>query len=87
MKQGEFGSLIWKIPNKQDNNKTPGNSLWPFWDGEFTWPELKGDVGDLQWSGIKFGHELNHLADVVCVQISVQKTDVDHGQSTYPRQK
>ena len=20
----------------------PGDSLWPFWDGEFTWPELKG---------------------------------------------
>ena len=26
----------------------PGNSLYLFWDGEFTWPELKGDVGDLQ---------------------------------------
>ena len=26
---------------------------WPFWDGEFTWPELKGWKGDLQGSGIE----------------------------------
>ena len=26
---------------------------WPFWDGEFTWPELKGDISNLQRSGIK----------------------------------
>ncbi len=34
---------------------------WPFWDGEFTWPELKGYISDLQGLGMKFGHELNHL--------------------------
>ena len=32
----------------------PGNSLWPFWDGEFTWPELKGCNGDLQTGDEKF---------------------------------
>ena len=41
----------------QQTNKSslPGNSLWPFWDGEFTWPFGKV-AGDLQRSGIKVGH-------------------------------
>ena len=30
----------------------PGNSLWPFWDGEFTWPFSKVKR-DLQRSGMK----------------------------------
>ena len=33
----------------------PGDSKWPFWDGE-TWP-FQMVVGDLQRSGIKLGHK------------------------------
>ena len=40
-----------RLPFKNHPQK-PGNSLWPFWDGEFTWP-FSMVVGDLQRSGMK----------------------------------
>ena len=32
----------WKCVRLVNKTKVPGKSLWPFWDGEFKWPELKG---------------------------------------------
>ena len=45
----------WKgwVSNHQFTNQfLPGNSLWPFWDDEFTWPFGKANR-DLQRSGMK----------------------------------
>ena len=40
---------------------------WPsLGPGEIPWPFLNGWKRDLQWSGMKFGHELNHLVKNGC---------------------
>ena len=57
---------LWTRCKTATEDWTPGNSAGDlFWDGEFKCPELKGCKickRDLQGSGMKSGHELNHLA-------------------------
>ena len=43
-------SLEMDYPNKEKHLAGDSASLWRFWDGEFTWPEIKGWKGDLQLS-------------------------------------
>ena len=43
-------SLEMDHPNKEKHLAGDSASLWRFWDGEFTWPEIKGWKGDLQLS-------------------------------------
>ncbi len=53
-----LGFVMWEVLGPKDlgsGNSAPGNSAvkWPFWDGEFTWPELKGCWWPTQRLGIK----------------------------------
>ena len=47
--RNSIGQIPWKpekkhlIKEKLLEKPRPGNPVWPFWDGEFTWPEIKGD--------------------------------------------
>ena len=56
------------VPNFQPQTSNdlgellPGDSKWPFGDGEFTWP-FQGVVGDLQLGDEKV--TLNHLVYII----------------------
>ena len=53
-----FFRVTWKL----EDPKSWWFNPWPFWDGENYVTRNQGvKVRDLQRSGMKFGHELNHL--------------------------
>ena len=75
----QSGKKSWEETQQQ----FPGNSLWPFWDGD-PWPELKGYISDLPTTRGSRGHGGRISWLLCCFFLRKEKSGIGHSKRWRP---